>query len=66
MLFFQKNKLNFGYVQVEIGTVQDDFRTVQVEIGTVQDNDSAKSSEIVGQYMMVFTTNSVELWVRTS
>jgi hypothetical protein len=33
------------------------FRTVQVKIGTVQDNDSTKSSEIVGQYMMIFSSN---------
>jgi hypothetical protein len=64
--FFQQIKLNCGWIQVEIGTIQDNFRTVQVEIGTVQDNDSIKSSEIVGQYMMGFSTNSVELWVRTS
>jgi hypothetical protein len=48
--------LNCEYAQVEIGTVQDDFWTVQVEIGTVQDKDLTKSSEIVGQYMMVFST----------
>ena len=53
MLFFQQNKLNFGYVQVEIGTVQDDFRTVQVEIGTVQDANSTKSGEILGQYKVI-------------
>ena len=52
--FFQQIKLNCGYVQVEIGTVQDDFRTVQVEIGTVQDKDSTKSGEIVGQDMLFF------------
>jgi hypothetical protein len=46
MLFFQQNKLNFGYVQVEIGTVQDEFRTVRVEIGTVQDANVTKSGEI--------------------
>ncbi len=33
------------------------FWTVQVKIGTVQDNDSIKSSELVGQYMMIFSTN---------
>jgi hypothetical protein len=33
------------------------FWTVQVQIGTVQDNDSTKSSELVGQYMMIFSTN---------
>ncbi len=55
--FFQQIKLNCGYAQVEIGTVQDDFWTVPVDIGTVHDNDSTKSSEIVGQYIMVFSTN---------
>ena len=54
--FFQQNKLNFGYVQVEIGTVQDNFWTVQVEIGTVQDKDSTKSGEILGQDMLFFLT----------
>jgi hypothetical protein len=48
--------LNCGYVQVEIGTVQEDFRTVQVEIGTVQDADLTKSGEILGQYMLFFST----------
>jgi hypothetical protein len=33
------------------------FRKVQVKIGTVQDNDSTKSSELVGQYMMISSTN---------
>jgi hypothetical protein len=56
MMVFQQIKLNCGYVQVEIGTVQDNFRTVQVKIWTVQDNDLTKSSEIVGQYMIVFST----------
>jgi hypothetical protein len=40
--------LNFGYVQVKIGTVQDNFLTVQVKIGTVGDTDSTKSGEIFG------------------
>jgi hypothetical protein len=30
------------------------FWTVQVKIGTVQDNNSTKSSELVGQYMVIF------------
>jgi hypothetical protein len=47
-MIFQQNKLNFGYVQVKIGTVQDDFRTVQVKIRTVQDADSTKLGEILG------------------
>ena len=46
MLFFQQNKLNFGYVQVEIGTVQDEFRTVRVEIGTVLYANVTKSGKI--------------------
>ncbi len=46
--------MNFGYEQVEIRSVQDNFRTIQVEYGTVQDNDSTKSGEIFGQYMMLF------------
>jgi hypothetical protein len=54
---FSTKKLNFGYEQVEIGTVLDDFRTLQVKYGTVQDNDSTKSGEIFGQYMMNFSTN---------
>ncbi len=57
MMIFSTKKLNIGYVQVEIGTVQDDFRTVQVEYGTVQDINSTKSGEIFGQYMMIFLTN---------
>jgi hypothetical protein len=55
-MIFQQIKLNCGYVQVEIGTVQDDFWTVQVEIGTVQDADLTKSGEILGQYMLFFST----------
>ncbi len=57
MMTFSTKKLNFGYEQVEIGTVLDDFRTLQVKYGTVQDNDSTKSGEIFGQYMMNFSTN---------
>ncbi len=57
MMTFSTKKLNFGYKQVKIGTVLDDFRTLQVEYGTVQDNDSTKSGEIFGQYMMNFATN---------
>ncbi len=33
------------------------FWTVPVKIGTVQENDLTKSSELVGQYMMTFSTN---------
>ncbi len=54
--FFQENKLHFGFVQVKIWTVQDDFYTVQVKIGTVQDTDLTKSFEILGQYMVIFST----------
>jgi hypothetical protein len=39
---------HIGYVQVKIGTVQDDFWTVQVKIRTVQDADLTKSDEILG------------------
>jgi hypothetical protein len=44
-------------IELTTGTLHVNFRTVQAEIGKVQDNDSTKSSEIVGQYMMVFSTN---------
>ncbi len=40
MMTFSTKKLNFGYEQVKIGTVLDDFRTLQVKYETVQDNDS--------------------------
>ena len=59
--FFQQNKLNFGYVQVEIGTVRDDFRTVQVEIGTVRDADSTNLGEILGQYKVI--SSSFTRWI---
>ena len=39
-----------------IGTVQDDFWTVQVKIGTVQDADLTNSGEILGRYMVIFST----------
>ena len=45
--------IGVNLVQVEIGTVQDKFRTVQVEIGTVQDANSTKSGEILGQYKVI-------------
>jgi hypothetical protein len=48
--------MNFGYVQVEIGTVQANFWIVQVKIGTVQDADLTKLFEILGQYMVIFST----------
>ena len=50
----QQIKLNSGWIQVEIRTVHDDFRTVQVEIGTEQDKDLKKSGEILGQDMLFF------------
>ncbi len=50
------NKLNCGYVQIEIGTIQDDFWTVQVKIGKVRDADSTETGEILGQYMVIFST----------
>ena len=46
--FFQQIKLNCGYVQIEIGTVKEDFQTVQVEFGTVQDANLTKSVAIFG------------------
>jgi hypothetical protein len=49
--------MNFGNVQVEIGTVRNDFWVVQVEIGTVQDADLTKLFEILGQYMVIFSSN---------
>jgi hypothetical protein len=52
-LFFQQIKLNWRHVQVEIGTVQDDFWTVLVEIGTVQDTNSTNLGEILGQYKVI-------------
>ncbi len=58
--------MNCGYVQVEIGTVKDNFWTVQVEFGTVQDANLAKSGAIFGQYMVIFSTKKVEFWVLTS
>jgi hypothetical protein len=45
MMTFSTKKLNFGYEQVEIGTVLDNFRTLQVKYGTVQDADSTKSGD---------------------
>jgi hypothetical protein len=57
MMTFSTNKLNFGCERAKTGTVLDNFRTLQVEYGTVQDNDSTKSVEIFGQYMMNFATN---------
>ena len=58
---FSTKKLNFGYEQVQIGTVLDNFWTVEVEYITVQDNNSTKSGEIFGQYMTIFQTNKVEM-----
>jgi hypothetical protein len=46
-------KLNCGHVQVEIGTVQDNFWTVPVKIGTVQDANSTNLGEILGQYKVI-------------
>ncbi len=63
---FSTKKLNFRYEQVQIGTVRDDFWTVQVKYRTVHDNDLTKSGEKVGQYMIIFQTKKVELWVCTS
>ena len=54
MMTFSTKKLNFGYEQVKIGSVQDNFWTVQVEYGTVQDNNLTNSGEIFGQYMMIY------------
>ncbi len=51
--------MNFPHIKVN-------FWTVHVEIGTVLDFDSTKLGEIVGQYMMTFSTKKVEFWVRTS
>ncbi len=51
--FFQQHKLNFGYRQVKIGTVWDNFWTVQLEIGTVRDADSTNLGEILGQYKVI-------------
>ena len=57
MITFLTKKLNFGYKQVKIGSVQDNFRTVQVKYRTLQDNNSTKSGESFGQHMMIFQTN---------
>ncbi len=54
---FQQKKLNFGCERVDIETVLDNFWTLQVAYGTVQDDDSTKSGENFGQYMMNFATN---------
>ena len=54
---FQQKKLNFGCEQVEIKSVQDNFRTLQVEYRPVHDNDSTKSGENFGQYKTNFATN---------
>jgi hypothetical protein len=48
MMTFSTKKVIFGYKQVKIGTVLDNFWTLQVEYGTVQDVDSTKSGEIIG------------------
>ncbi len=57
MMTFSTKKLNFGCERVEVGTVLDNFWTLQVKYRTVQDNDSTKTGEIFGQYMMNFATN---------
>ncbi len=44
----QQIQLNCGYVQVEIGTVRDDFWTVWIKIGTVRDADLTKIRWIFG------------------
>ena len=59
MMTFSTKKLNFGYEQVEIETVLDNFRTVQVKYRTVQYNNLTKSCENFGQYMRIFQTNKV-------
>jgi hypothetical protein len=53
MMMFQQIKLNCGYLQVETGTVHDDFWTVLVEIGTVRDADLTKSGENFGLYKVI-------------
>jgi hypothetical protein len=58
MMFFQQIKLNCGYVQVEIRTVRDDFRTVRIETGTVRDTDSTNLGEHLGQYKVISLSSS--------
>ncbi len=60
-LFNIKSKSRQVFRQIKVK-----FWTVHVEIGTVLDFDSKKLGEIVGQYMMIFSTKKVEFWVRTS
>ena len=52
-MIFSTTKVEFGYVQVKIGTVRDDCWTVQVEIETVRDSDLTNLDEFLGQYKVI-------------